>query len=289
MASSGPHKVFLVTEILEMILLETDMQTLLTSAQRVCRQWSTLIENSADLQCALFFRPVKYRLPRGELGIRNPLLADCIWPFFCARHAHRYGAPPVEGGAKIPTFDPRDIERLFREGATWKRMLFQQPPRSCIGLVEKDGKAVDGPAYTEVKVWPYEDYLRIGDIIFSDEDRVHRHDEPLGRCHLMHPLPEEEGLIWYGRILTKEEKKWIPSIPASVRYWEIPQSQVMYATSTYLQDCDVVFFILECGRARNQFVGEYAYNYPAAVLNRWLRDMRMSLVPGQISVPVREG
>lgn len=78
MASSGPHKVFLVTEILEMILLETDMRTLLTSAQRVCCKWRSLLEYSSDLQAALFFKPDKFRLPRGKPGIRNPLLADSI-------------------------------------------------------------------------------------------------------------------------------------------------------------------------------------------------------------------
>ncbi|OOQ89938.1 hypothetical protein PEBR_08329 [Penicillium brasilianum] len=178
-----------------MILLETDMHTLLTSAQRVCRNWRSRIEYSVDLQAALFFRPVKYRLPRGELGIRNPLPTDYIWPFFCARNELYWGAPPIEGGAEIPMYNPRDIERFFREGASWRRMLFQQSPRSCIGLVEEDGKAADGPAYTEAKVRPFEDYLRIGDIIFSYEDSFHHPHEALGRRPLIHPLPEE-GLLW---------------------------------------------------------------------------------------------
>lgn len=140
MASSEPHRIFLITEILEMILLKTDIRTLLTSAQRVCRKWHSLIKCSTDLQAALFFKPVRYVLPRGVLGIRNPLLTDCIWPWFCGRHALEWGAPPMEGEVKIPRSDPQDNERFFRKGASWKRMLFQQPPRSCIGLVEKDGK-----------------------------------------------------------------------------------------------------------------------------------------------------
>ncbi|KAJ5426327.1 ABC transporter atnG [Penicillium sp. CMV-2018d] len=57
MASSQPHKAFLITEILELILLETDTRTLLTSAQRVCRKWHFLIQDSSDLQAALFFKP----------------------------------------------------------------------------------------------------------------------------------------------------------------------------------------------------------------------------------------
>jgi hypothetical protein len=168
-------------------------------------------------------------------------------------------------------------------------MLFQQPPRSCIGLVEKDGKAVDGPAYTEVKVWPYGDYLRIGDMIYPCENGHHYYpDEVPGRCSLFHPLPED-GLLWFGFVLTEEQRSEPWYAPASVEYWEIPQSQVVYATSNYLRNCDVVFFTLECGRARNQFVSEYAYNCVAAALDRWLRAMRMSLVPGQIYIPMLVG
>lgn len=41
----------------------------------------------------LFFKPVGYTLPRGTPGIRNPLLQDCIWPWFAqdkrADGAHR--------------------------------------------------------------------------------------------------------------------------------------------------------------------------------------------------------
>lgn len=281
MASSGRHNVFLVTEILETILLQTDIHALLTSAQRVCRKWRGLIKYSTDLQGALFFKPVKYSLPRGVPGIRNPLLADSIWPWFCARHANKWGAPPVEGGAKIPLLDFHDSERFFRKGASWKRMLFQQPPRSCIGLVEKDGKAVDGPAYTEFKVQPDGDYLRIGDMVRPCSEMF---------CVRIHPLPEE-GLLWFGMMHTPEDVKRKPLLLrgwllTDAQHGEIPQSQVVYATSKYLRDCDVVFFTLECGRARGQYVGEYDYNNTAVQLDKWLRDMRRSLVPGHISIPM---
>lgn len=280
MALLGPHKVFLITEILEMILLQTDMRTLLTSAQSVCRKWRGLVKNSTDLQTALFFKPVKYSLPRGVPGIRNPLLADYIWPWFCARHAYRWGAPPIEGEVNLPLLDPHDSERFFRKGASWKRMLFQQPPRSCIGLVEKDGKAVDGPAYTEVKVQPDGDYLRIGDMVYPYDEM---------NCSLIHPLLEE-GLLWFGKIRTPEALKMFPFLekfrPKDEQHGEIPQSQVVYATAKYLRDCDVVFFTLECGRARGQYIGEYDYNNTAVQLDKWLRDMRRSLVPGHISIPM---
>lgn len=88
-----------------MILLETDMRTLLTSAQRVCRRWRKLIRQSRGLQATLFLTPVNYTLPHGKPGIRNPLLKQCIWPWFCARKARMIGAPPVEGGVKVPEID----------------------------------------------------------------------------------------------------------------------------------------------------------------------------------------
>jgi hypothetical protein len=279
MASSEPHKIFLITEILELILLETDTRTLLTSAQRVCRTWHFLVQDSHDLQAALFFKSVRYTLPRGTPGIRNPLLEECIWPWFCARQASSTSPPPVEGGAEIPQIDPQSDRLFLRNGASWKRMLFQQPPRSYIGLVEKDGKAVNGPAYTEVEVQPGGDHLRIRDVALPCINSIFAE---------IHPLPEE-GLLWYGGI-RREERRKVPSALCSQypadnqKYGEIPRSQVAYAGSIYLRDCDIVFFILECGRIRGQWVS----NYGAIGLNSWLCRIGMRLVPGQtsISMPV---
>lgn len=112
MALTTPHKAFLINEILEMFLIQTDMQTLLISAQRVCHRWHDLIQDSADLQAALFFKPVRYELPRGILGIRNPLLDKFIWPWFCSKQAQSWGAPKVRE-IQIPPADPRDNDRFL--------------------------------------------------------------------------------------------------------------------------------------------------------------------------------
>lgn len=45
-------------ELLELILLGLDTQTLLTAARRVCKFWNDVVQESAQLQAALFFRPV---------------------------------------------------------------------------------------------------------------------------------------------------------------------------------------------------------------------------------------
>lgn len=53
-------KVLALPELLEAILLRTDMVTLLTSAQRVNKYWHHTIESSVDLQKRLFFRDAPY-------------------------------------------------------------------------------------------------------------------------------------------------------------------------------------------------------------------------------------
>lgn len=53
------HRIAYIPEVLETILVHTDTHTLLTSAQRVCRYWYDLVQNSDDLQIALFLSQPK--------------------------------------------------------------------------------------------------------------------------------------------------------------------------------------------------------------------------------------
>lgn len=154
-------------------------------------------------------------------------------------------------------------------------MLFQQPPRSCIGLVEKDGGVVYGSAYTEVKV-RNRDYLRIGDLVF--------------RSRLIHPLPEE-GLIWWGNFFTKNNihkscdlKVLRDGVQSHSR---IRRSQVAYAASIYRRDCDIVIFTRHCDLARRKrHWPPFDDRYCVTKLYLWLRDLGMTLVPDHISVPM---
>lgn len=68
--------------------------------------------------------------------------------------------------------------------------------------------------------------------------------------------------------------------------WKILPTQVAYATSIYLQDCNVVFFTLECGLVRGEYIAEYDPNSTSGQPGGWLHNMGMSLVPGQISIPM---
>lgn len=220
------------------------------------------------------FKPVKYNLPHGTQGIRNPLLEECIWPWFYATQERYCGPPPGGGGTKTPPIDPQSDRRFVQSKASWQRMLFQQPPRSCIGFVEKDGWVVDGPVYTEVKVQPHGDFLRIIDVATPCYKPVRA---------LLHPLPEE-GIVWLGKVSTLHHYP-----PFSLcgpgeqeRYGEVQRNQLAYATSIYLRDCDVVFFTQECRYIREH----YNSGLTAMETNSWLYNLGKSLVPEQTSIPM---
>jgi hypothetical protein len=143
--------------------------------------------------------------------------------------------------------------------------------------VEKDGGVVDGPAYTEVKV-RNGDHLRIGDLLDFD----------FFRSPCIHPFLEE-GLIWWGSFYAHTDKDWnLKKFRDGVQmHSKIDRSQVAYATSIYRRDCDIVIFTLHCDRVRGKrhmppFDDRNSFNQ----LYLLLRSLGMTLVPGQISIPM---
>jgi hypothetical protein len=129
---SAINKVMDTPEILEMILAATDMRTLLTSAQRVCRNWASLISNSRSIQKALFYIPIK----DSEWGvgekIPNPLLTETFASFFPAKNrpdSYRFDFRDL-----VMTRDALTRARFMQKDASWRKMLVQQPPISEIGL-----------------------------------------------------------------------------------------------------------------------------------------------------------
>jgi hypothetical protein len=119
-------------EILEMILLQTDMRTLLTSAQRVCRAWLHLITESPSIQKALFFTPMKDSDRGSDAKRINPLLAEAFPPIFPPKEEsknHKFDFSDLEW-----TKDPSSMARFVRRDASWRRMLVQQPPPPELGL-----------------------------------------------------------------------------------------------------------------------------------------------------------
>lgn len=121
-------------ELLERILLEVDMRTLLTSAQRVSKYWNSLVTTSPAIQHHLFLRPQPPRV--GKTRVKNPLFAEIFPNWFqpCAV------MQKSKGHVKPYLFRSHFVESyrfarstvlnaaFRREDATWRRMLPCQPP-----------------------------------------------------------------------------------------------------------------------------------------------------------------
>lgn len=151
-----------IPELFEQVLLQLDMRTLLTSAQRVCRRWREAILLSPLLQEKLFFRPAADTAgPR----VRNPLLCELFPHFF-----------PAEGAEKLRKFSKDELEdelpigredcnALFMyKGASWRRMFPTQPPfYSLVRAIFSEGRSKvflislitqhDGTGEAEMRSW----------------------------------------------------------------------------------------------------------------------------------------
>ncbi|WEW56031.1 hypothetical protein PRK78_001466 [Emydomyces testavorans] len=123
-------------ELLESVLLQMDMRTLLTSAQLVCRHWHTMINESPALQKALFFK-AQENAPNNAKQIINPLLAEVFSPFFTwesARESENPRRGPTQGVFdNLPLTKNKDA--FLRKGASWRRMLVMQPPARSMGVI----------------------------------------------------------------------------------------------------------------------------------------------------------
>ncbi|RAQ40654.1 hypothetical protein AFGD_009060 [Aspergillus flavus] len=132
-----PHKIFLIPEILEQILLRTPPQTLLTTAQRTSQTWHNLITTSPRLQETLFFKPqLQPPNPRTKTTNRtlNPLLPHKIWPHLFRKRLASQTTTTTNYGYTLPLADPVEEELYLRPNASWRRMLVQQPPTSSISV-----------------------------------------------------------------------------------------------------------------------------------------------------------
>jgi len=184
--------------ILTEILLSLDHRDLLTSATRVCRHWHSLIEGSPLLRQYLFFDPSSVE---SSCRIINPLLQASFPPWFelpewrpgvWAGFAHQ---PPAV--AKIPLAQPERREALTRSGASWRRMLVQQPPSFKLGFVLAE------TAYSTAKL-DFPDGLRMGtlyDLVYS---YACRDNNPASWCMVWAPAPSDfDDTVTYW--MTKEK------------------------------------------------------------------------------------
>ncbi|KAJ5458132.1 hypothetical protein N7475_009520 [Penicillium sp. IBT 31633x] len=163
-ASVQPHDMFLINELLENILLHTDMKTLLTSAQRVSLAWNTMIKTSARLQESLFFRASKSEVSDSSQRLRNPLLEDVLWAQFFLKQ-QEISKSKIADVSSFPLREPErhKLKTYLRKDASWKRMLLQQPPISSIGVLEIVKRS--DSTFTKLSVSPDSDFLRMGHIM----------------------------------------------------------------------------------------------------------------------------
>lgn len=135
-------------EILELILLEVDAQTLLTSASLVCKYWNDVIQQSAQLQAALFFRPAvasgrhhnkmnnkdhnKTNNKNHNKEARAAAASTHTNPLLLCRFQDLLGSSR-DAVAKFG-----NDERLSRPEASWRRMLIQQPAVRKLGVWRLD-------------------------------------------------------------------------------------------------------------------------------------------------------
>lgn len=154
-------------ELLEHMLLLVDMRTLLTSAQRVCRQWHEVINLSLSIQQALFFRPVRPNTGnKKQERVRNPLLGDVFWSLALPWNAECWEKP--HGPASYLPSDNQDLKRrLGQENASWRRMLIQQPPTSKVGIIRgyHPREVQLDTTHWQFTIEPNQDHLRMDSVV----------------------------------------------------------------------------------------------------------------------------
>lgn len=118
------ERVLATVELLELILLEVDIQTILISAIRACHFWKDVVRDSPQLQRLLFLRPERLLPTAGSRHGRpearmNPLLLR-----------------KFEGLLSSTTNIACSVasETILRPEASWRTMLVQQPPANTIGV-----------------------------------------------------------------------------------------------------------------------------------------------------------
>ncbi|KAI0539147.1 hypothetical protein GGR58DRAFT_500408 [Xylaria digitata] len=173
-------RVLFIPELLELILLQLDMATLLVSATRVSKTWKTVIDTSVSIQQTLYFKASLE--PGTGYPTVNPLLkkrfGHCFFDsgdfYGYLRRANSFYSIPwtLSGGVGPRVRDPTEdrpayprgpqtsemttqqlleihiaCEKFTRKEASWRKMLVSQPPPPCLGylFMEADPVHFFGP------------------------------------------------------------------------------------------------------------------------------------------------
>lgn len=175
-----------------MILLEMDMQTLLGTASRVCRQWQHIIKTTPTIQKALFLDPERAGKSATDEGLQtklNPLLLNPDPG--CFEEPSVFIPPPKPGIFDVnfwpvmgrmgylhlhelalnkSMLDSAD-DPMVREGASWRTMYTSQPPCHTVAVISHRGQARAPVAPCPRSTLPplsgvfeYENGMRMGDL-----------------------------------------------------------------------------------------------------------------------------
>ncbi|GIK07252.1 hypothetical protein Aspvir_002910 [Aspergillus viridinutans] len=192
--ASSTHVPFGIPEILEMILLNLDMRTLLC-IQRTCRSWWSMIRDSLPIQKALYFTHIENTPDQDK--VQNPLLVEAFPALFKLTDPDNPEDDYEYDKPALATFDmmksSSKLAAYLRPEASWRRMLVQQPP-VCKFEVYIYSTSGYGFAHTSFEVPEdprgFTDGLRMGDFF---EALVFDDDVPFATCRLKH-------IIWWKRI-----------------------------------------------------------------------------------------
>lgn len=162
--------VFSTVELLEIILLNIDVRTLLLSAPQVCRQWNSVINVSLPLQQALFFQPKDVSCTNLnddriiQPKVQNPFLKD-LFPAWFRNTNTSHVDEHLPNSDMFRTRELVKASKLFqetklykksitfsdnpflRESASWQGMLISQPP--CRKIVAASSRLIGNWYYPD--------------------------------------------------------------------------------------------------------------------------------------------
>ncbi|PSN64105.1 hypothetical protein BS50DRAFT_679254 [Corynespora cassiicola Philippines] len=168
--SSTSERVFQVAELLENILLNLELRTLLTGAQRVNKYWHGIITNSPELQRMLFLSPSPRKKGESrEDQICNPLLVTTFPAWFANRDRNEASRDELTYGIDAFTNLPMSrsftaSEAFLRPRASWRRMLLAQPPIERLGcwMSENELGAIPTDIDLHFRILGFPQGLRMG-------------------------------------------------------------------------------------------------------------------------------
>lgn len=139
-------------ELFESIMENLDMATILTSVQRVCKDWKRRIDASSSIQTLIYLRPDNGDGLFGSCKV-NPLLLKHFGPILQRKADDFIGLEPrlrfrcERGYLDIRTLESMHLsiaamghgrikhERFVRKEASWRRMLVSQPPPRAVASI----------------------------------------------------------------------------------------------------------------------------------------------------------